>query len=37
MNTTIWLNTFALVLAAVAVGLVAFKNYKSFDLNASAF
>ena len=27
MNTTRWLNTFALILAAVAVGLVAFKNY----------
>ena len=27
MNTTKWLNTFALGLAAVAVGLVAFKNY----------
>jgi sulfate transport system substrate-binding protein len=27
MNPTKWLNTFALALAAVAIGLVAFKNY----------
>jgi sulfate/thiosulfate transport system substrate-binding protein len=32
MNTTKWLNTFALVLAAVAVGLVAFKNYNGDKL-----
>jgi sulfate/thiosulfate transport system substrate-binding protein len=33
MNTTKWLNTFALVLAAVAVGLVAFKNYNGDKLS----
>src|SRR5580693_4828582 len=32
MNTTKWLNAFALGLAAVAVGLVAFKNYKGDKL-----
>jgi sulfate/thiosulfate-binding protein len=32
MSTTKWLNTFALGLAAVAVGLVAFKNYNGDKL-----
>jgi sulfate/thiosulfate-binding protein len=31
MSSTNWLNTFALALAAVAIGLVAFKNYHGGD------
>ncbi len=33
MSTTKWLNTFALGLAAIAVGLVAFKNYQGNKTN----